>query len=268
MNESAGNAAQACRCITTGASGEMPLIRLRGITKVYGEGATAFQALKGVDLDIHAGEFVAIMGPSGSGKSTAMNILGCLDTPDQPGPVPVQGVHVERCRATSARGCGAATWASCSRASTCWRAPRRRRTWNCRCCTAASRPPRATPPRARAGGGGPGRLGAPHAGGTVGRAAAARGHRPRHRHRAGRAAGRRAHRQPRHPAQPRDHGLLWRPEPRPRHHRADGDARARHGGLRAAHGALRRWRDRQRRANPHPAHWRPRQPPAPRQEAA
>jgi len=58
-----------------------PLIQLRGITKTYGQGALAFEALKGIDLDIHAGEFVAIMGPSGSGKSTAMNILGCLDTP-------------------------------------------------------------------------------------------------------------------------------------------------------------------------------------------
>jgi putative ABC transport system ATP-binding protein len=58
-----------------------PLISLRAITKRYGEGATEFLALKGIDLDIHAGEFVAVMGPSGSGKSTAMNILGCLDVP-------------------------------------------------------------------------------------------------------------------------------------------------------------------------------------------
>ncbi len=59
----------------------VPLLRLRGISKTYGQGETAFQALKGVDLDIHAGEFVAIMGPSGSGKSTTMNILGGLDQP-------------------------------------------------------------------------------------------------------------------------------------------------------------------------------------------
>jgi putative ABC transport system ATP-binding protein len=60
---------------------EEPLIALRGVTKVYGEGATAFQALKGIDLDIARGDFVAVMGPSGSGKSTTMNILGCLDVP-------------------------------------------------------------------------------------------------------------------------------------------------------------------------------------------
>ncbi len=71
-----------------------PLIRLRGITKVYGEGTTAFQALKGVDLDIQRGEFVAIMGPSGSGKSTAMNTLGCLDTPSA-GIYEFQGVPVQ-----------------------------------------------------------------------------------------------------------------------------------------------------------------------------
>ncbi len=71
-----------------------PLIRLRGVTKVYGEGALAFQALKGVDLDIAQGDFVAIMGPSGSGKSTAMNTLGCLDRPTT-GDYLFQGVHVE-----------------------------------------------------------------------------------------------------------------------------------------------------------------------------
>ena len=58
-----------------------PLISLRNVVKTYGAGATAFQALKGVDLDITAGDFVAVMGPSGSGKSTTMNILGCLDVP-------------------------------------------------------------------------------------------------------------------------------------------------------------------------------------------
>jgi putative ABC transport system ATP-binding protein len=59
----------------------MPLIELKGVTKVYGEGQAAMQALQGIDLHIDEGEFVAVMGPSGSGKSTCMNILGCLDTP-------------------------------------------------------------------------------------------------------------------------------------------------------------------------------------------
>jgi putative ABC transport system ATP-binding protein len=71
-----------------------PLIALRGITKRFGEGPAAFQALKGVDLDVAAGEFVAIMGASGSGKSTTMNILGCLDVPTS-GAYRFRGVPVE-----------------------------------------------------------------------------------------------------------------------------------------------------------------------------
>ena len=72
----------------------VPLIELKAVTKTYGQGATALQALKGVDLQIQAGDFVAIMGPSGSGKSTAMNTLGCLDTPTT-GEYLFNGVHVE-----------------------------------------------------------------------------------------------------------------------------------------------------------------------------
>ena len=75
-------------------SGGVPLIRLRNIIKVYGEGELAFKALKGFDLDIEQGDFVAIMGPSGSGKSTAMNTLGCLDRPTS-GEYLFKGVHVE-----------------------------------------------------------------------------------------------------------------------------------------------------------------------------
>ncbi len=58
-----------------------PLIRLRGINKRYQQGELAVEVLKGIDLDIAAGEFVALLGPSGSGKSTLMHILGLLDRP-------------------------------------------------------------------------------------------------------------------------------------------------------------------------------------------
>jgi putative ABC transport system ATP-binding protein len=72
-----------------------PLIELRQVTKVYGSGAAAMSALRGIDLAIEPGEFVAIMGPSGSGKSTCMNILGCLDTPSS-GEYLFEGVEVGR----------------------------------------------------------------------------------------------------------------------------------------------------------------------------
>ena len=62
-------------------TGNLSLIELRGVTKVYGTDQAAMHALQGIDLCIAKGEFVAVMGPSGSGKSTCLNILGCLDTP-------------------------------------------------------------------------------------------------------------------------------------------------------------------------------------------
>ncbi|MGE3518190.1 MAG: ABC transporter ATP-binding protein [Vicinamibacterales bacterium] len=71
------------------------LIDISNVTKTYGEGASAFQALRGASFAVRRGEFVAITGPSGSGKSTMMNILGCLDTPSS-GQYRFRDVPVER----------------------------------------------------------------------------------------------------------------------------------------------------------------------------
>lgn len=65
-------------CLQTAA---VPVFVARGLTKIYTMGEVKVQALRGVDLEIYASEFVVLLGPSGSGKSTLLNILGGLDTP-------------------------------------------------------------------------------------------------------------------------------------------------------------------------------------------
>jgi putative ABC transport system ATP-binding protein len=73
---------------------DAPLLELRDVTRVYGEGSARVEALRGVHLCVARNEFVAVMGASGSGKSTAMNILGCLDVPTS-GSYLIEGVAVE-----------------------------------------------------------------------------------------------------------------------------------------------------------------------------
>ncbi|BAW79959.1 ABC transporter [Candidatus Nitrosoglobus terrae] len=72
-----------------------PLIALQKVTKTYGTGRVAMQALRKVDLQIETGDFIAVMGHSGSGKSTCLNILGCLDTPTS-GTYLFKGVELNR----------------------------------------------------------------------------------------------------------------------------------------------------------------------------
>ena len=70
-----------------------PVIEFENVTRVYGKGQVAVCALDNISLNIHQGEFVAMMGPSGSGKSTCLNIIGCLDTPTR-GSFRFDGVQV------------------------------------------------------------------------------------------------------------------------------------------------------------------------------
>jgi macrolide transport system ATP-binding/permease protein len=75
--------------------GHEPLLRLREVTKVYEKGAAAVRALDGIDLDIDAGDYVALTGSSGSGKSTLLHVLGCLDRPTS-GSYRIDGEEVAR----------------------------------------------------------------------------------------------------------------------------------------------------------------------------
>jgi putative ABC transport system ATP-binding protein len=70
-----------------------PIIEIKGITRDFPLGEEIIHVLKGIDLTIDKGEYVALMGPSGSGKSTLMNLLGCLDTPTS-GSYVLNGKHV------------------------------------------------------------------------------------------------------------------------------------------------------------------------------
>jgi putative ABC transport system ATP-binding protein len=70
------------------------VIETQQVTKTYESGSNSVRALRGIDIAVHRGEFVAVMGASGSGKSTLMNLLGCLDTPTS-GSYLLDGVHVE-----------------------------------------------------------------------------------------------------------------------------------------------------------------------------
>ncbi|HBL16602.1 MAG: hypothetical protein A2X36_15975 [Elusimicrobia bacterium GWA2_69_24] len=69
-----------------------PIVELRAVTKSYSQGSASVEVLRGADLTVHAGEFVAILGPSGSGKTTLLNLIGMMDKPSS-GEIRVLGKH-------------------------------------------------------------------------------------------------------------------------------------------------------------------------------
>ncbi|MBK1689892.1 ABC transporter ATP-binding protein [Rubrivivax gelatinosus] len=78
---------------TTPGAGAAPLIRIQGLRKTYRRGEQDIPVLEGIDLDVHAGEFVALMGPSGSGKSTLLNLVAGIDKPSA-GTIEIAGTDI------------------------------------------------------------------------------------------------------------------------------------------------------------------------------
>jgi len=93
------------------------LVSLRNITKTYQRGPEKVQVLHGIDLDIQAGDFVALMGPSGSGKTTLLNLIGGLDTPTA-GEIEIEGERIDRMSGGQLSTWRSHTSASCSSSTT------------------------------------------------------------------------------------------------------------------------------------------------------
>ena len=115
------------------------LVSLKNVVKRYTRGKQKVEVLHGLNLEIEAGEFVALMGPSGSGKTTLLNLIGGLDRPDE-GEVSVSGQRIDKLSGRRARASGArGTSASCSSSTTSCRCSRPSATWSCLCCSRISR---------------------------------------------------------------------------------------------------------------------------------
>jgi putative ABC transport system ATP-binding protein len=108
-----------------------PLISVRDLTRTYHVGEVDVRALRGVSLDVQAGEFIALTGPSGSGKSTFMHLLGCLDRPTS-GSYSLNGRDVAKMAKRDLARVRNKEIGFVFRGSTCCRAPPRSRTWSCR----------------------------------------------------------------------------------------------------------------------------------------